>query len=264
MNSSSSVNSDPSYSNPWYVCSHVNPGAETRLFFFPYAGGGPSVFINWLIELPAYLEGYAAHYPGRGSRHQEAPINRLTTLVERLYQAIQPLLDKPFAFFGHSMGGLVAFELIKHLRRNNLSQPTILFVSASEAPHLPNTHPPIHKLPDAEFLNALQELNGIPSELVKHTDLLNLLLPILRADFEAVENYRYVPNELPLNIPIIVFGGLDDPRVSREHLESWSMHTNTRFGSQYFSGDHFFLNTSRDSIMESIATEITSSIHAKE
>jgi medium-chain acyl-[acyl-carrier-protein] hydrolase len=234
------------------VCPHTNPSAETRLFFFPYAGGGPSVFTKWIIELPSYLEGYVAHYPGRGSRYQELPIRRFTTLVERLSQAIQPLLDKPFAFFGHSMGGLVAFELIKQLRENNLAQPTILFVSASEAPHLYDPYPPLHKLPDAEFLRALQEFNGTPPEVINHPDLMQLLLPMLRADFEAIENYHYAPYELPLDIPIIAFGGLEDPRVSQEHLEGWALHTNSRFESQYFAGDHFFIERGKESIMRSI------------
>ena len=254
--------SPASKSNPWYVCPNPNPEAETRLFFFPYAGGGPSVFSKWLIELPGYIEGYVAHYPGRGSRYQEPPIKSLAVLVERLHQAIQPLLDKPFVFYGHSLGGLVAFELTLRLRKDKFPQPAMLFVSASEAPHLYDPHPIIHKLPDADFSQALQRLNGTPSELLGHTDLMTLLLPMLRADFEAIENYRYVPDEPPLHIPIIAFGGLDDHRVSREHLEGWAKHTNMRFSSQYFSGDHFFLNTSTDLIIESITSEIPRSSHA--
>ncbi len=251
----------PSYSTLWYVCSHANPEAQTRLFFFPYAGGGPSVFSRWLNDLPGDMEGYIAHYPGRGSRYQEPPIKRLTTLVERLYQAIQPLLDKPFAFFGHSLGGLVAFELIKNLRKNNFPQPTILFVSASDAPHLYDVHQPIHKLPDAEFLQTMKELNGISAELQNYPDMMNLLLPMLRADFEASESYDYVRSE-PLNIPVVVFGGLDDPRVTRERLEGWALHTNASFKLQCYPGDHFFINTARESVIDSIINDLASS-HAK-
>jgi len=248
--------SSTSKSNPWYVCPHPNPGAETRLFFFPYAGGGPSVFSQWLIELPNYLEGTIAHYPGRGSRYQEPPIKSLTILVERLYQAIQPLLDKPFVFYGHSLGGLVAFELILRLRKNNLPQPAILFVSACESPHLYDPHPLIHKLPDAEFIKALQDLNGTPSELLQHADLMTLLLPMLRADFEAIENYRHEPGEPLLHIPIIAFGGLDDRRVSREHLEGWALHTRSRFEIKYFPGDHFFINIAREPIVAEILASL--------
>ncbi len=256
------VISDLSNSNNWFVCPQVNPEADTRLFLFPYAGGGPAVFGKWSAELPGNMEAWIAHYPGRGSRHNEAPINSLTSLVGKFSQAIQPLLDRPFAFFGHSLGGLLAFELTRHLRRKNLPQPNILFISACGAPHLSDPHPPIHALPNTEFIESLHQLNGIPAELLDQPDVMRLLLPILRADFEAVESYHYTPNEPQLNIPISAFGGLGDPRVSRERIEGWASQTNSNFKSGYFPGDHFFINTARESVMDSIAIEATSS-HAK-
>jgi surfactin synthase thioesterase subunit len=262
VSSLSSAVPDTHNPNPWYVYPRANPDAEIRLFFFPYAGGGPAAFSKWLNELPGDMEGYIAHYPGRGSRYREPPINCLTILVEGLYQAIQSLLDKPFAFFGHSLGGLAAFELSRQLWQQNLPQPQILFISACGAPHLPDPHPPIHTLPDAEFIKALKKLNGIPTEVANHSELMELLLPTLRADFQIVESYQYTPNNPPLNIPIIAFGGLDDQRVIKEHLEGWALYTISRFESHYFPGDHFFINTARESIIDFIATELSSS-HAK-
>lgn len=229
-----------------------------RLFLFPYAGGGPAAFGKWPAAFPNTIEIWIAHYPGRGARHNELPIKQINTLTEQLSQAVQPFLDKPFAFFGHSLGGLVAFELVKYLRKNNFSQPTPLFISACNAPQLPNPHPPIHTLPDAEFLRKLQELNGIPSELLDLPELMELLLPTLRADFEMVENYRYSPDEASIDNPIIVYGGLDDPRVSKEQLEGWAVQTNSRFESKYFPGDHFFINAAKDEIIRSIAREMMS------
>ena len=219
------------------------------------------MFGKWSAELPGNMETWIAHYPGRGSRHDEPPISRLAILVEKLLKAILPLLDKPFAFFGHSLGGLVAFELTRHLRRNNLPQPQILFISACGAPHLPDPHPPIHTLPDTEFLKSLQQLNGIPAELLHQSDVMKFLIPTLRADFEIIENYDYTSN-VPLDCHIIAFGGLDDTRVSQERLEGWALHTNASFKSQYFPGDHFFISTARESVTASIAAELTSS-HAK-
>jgi surfactin synthase thioesterase subunit len=131
-----------------------------------------------------------------------------------------------------------------------------LFVAACSAPNLPDLHSPIHTLPDMEFFEALQRLNGIPSEFLPLPDEMGLFLPTLRADFEAIESYQYAPGKFPLNSPIIAFGGLDDPRVSREQLESWALHTNSGFKTQYFPGDHFFINSARESIIASIATEI--------
>ena len=256
MIASSSLINDTSNPNKWFVCSQTNPKAGVRLFFFPYAGGGPAVFGKWITKLPSSVEAWVAHYPGRGSRHAEPPINRLLPLVEKLSGAIKSLLDRPFVFFGHSLGGLVAFELTQLLRQNDLPQPLILFVAACSAPHLPDLHSPIHTLPDMEFLEALQRLNGIPSEFLQLPDEMRLFLPTLRADFEAIESYRYTPRKFPLNSPITAFGGLDDPLVSREQLESWALHTNSRFKTQYFPGDHFFMNSARESIIASIATEI--------
>jgi len=247
------VNSPSTNSSKWFVCPQVNAKAETRLFLFPYAGAGPAVFGTWIAELPDRLEGYVAHYPGRGSRHNEPPLKRLAALVDGLAQSIQPLLDKPFALFGHSLGGLAAFELARRLRQNQLPQPTVLFISACRAPHIPDPHAPIHGLSDPEFLQSLQQLNGIPSGLLDQPDAIQLLLPILRADFEAVESHPFNAGEPPLDCPILVFGGLDDPRVSRDHLKGWSLHTNSRFESQHFPGDHFFINNVKDSIIETIA-----------
>jgi len=245
-----------SNTNSWFVCTQANPRSETRLFLFPYAGGGPAVFGKWFAELPNLVEKWVVHYPGRGSRNHEPPINSIPMLVGALSQAIQPLLGRPFVFFGHSLGALVAYELAQHLRRSGLPQPRILFVSASGAPHLCDSHPSMHTLSDSEFLKSLQKLNGIPSELSHQSDVIQLLLPILRADFEAIESYHYGPNEQPLGYPIVAFGGLDDPRVSSERLEGWASYTDSSFKSQYFPGDHFFINTSRESIMASINAEI--------
>jgi len=235
----------------------VKPAAERRLFLFPYAGAGPAVFNSWSSDFPNNIETRIAHYPGRGSRHAEPLIKQVITLAEKFVPAIQLLSDKPFAFFGHSLGGLVAFELARYLRKNNLPQPKILFVSACEAPHIPDPHPPIHALPDSEFLKSLQQLNGIPSELFHQPEMIQLLLPILRADFEAIESYDYV-SDVSFDHRIVAFGGLNDPRVSRDRLDDWSLHTNSSFRSQYFPGDHFFINTNRESITASMIAEFVS------
>jgi len=195
------------------------------------------------------LDVYIAHYPGRGSRFKEPPIRHMQVLVDSLLRAIRPLLDKPFAFLGHSFGGLVAFELAREI------QPQVLFISGCEAPHIPNPHPLIHDLPDGEFMETLQKFKGTPAQVADHSELMRLLLPMLRADFEAVENYR--PNSHQLSCPIIAFGGLEDSHVRREHLEGWASHTNAGFKSQFFPGDHFFINTEYDSIIASIKTELT-------
>jgi len=227
-----------------------------RLFLFPYAGGGPAAFWKWATEFPDHLETWIAYYPGRGSRYNETPIKKIDILVKRLSQAIQPFLDKPFGFFGYSLGGLVAFELAQTLRQNDLPGPKIFFVSACGAPQYPDSHPPIHSLSDIEFLKAIKEFNGTPVEVLEYGELIELLLPALRADFEAFEAYNYNPNKLPLNCPIIAFGGDDDSLVNREQMEGWSFQTSATFKTKYFPGDHFFFNSKKDAVRYSIVDEI--------
>lgn len=245
--------------NHWFACPQPNPEPETRLFLFPYAGGGPAAFGKWPAGLPGTVETWIAHYPGRGSRFNEPALNRVSTLVEGLSQAIQPLLEKPFVFFGHSYGAIVAFELAHQLLQQGLTEPQMLFISACGAPYLPDPHTHIHMLPDPEFLQSLQGLNGIPAEVVKVPELIELLLPTLRADFEAIESYKYTPRETKLHFPILAFGGLDDPRVSRERLEGWDSLTTANFTSYYFPGDHFFIHSAQEAIMASIASKLISS-----
>lgn len=240
-------------STKWFVCPQPNLAAETRLFIFPHAGGSPAAFNKWTVN---NVETQILHYPGRGSRFNEPFIKKIDALVEHVSQAIQPLLDKPFVFFGHSLGGWIAFELARRMRNNQLPQPQFLFVSACAAPQLPDPNPPIHALPDREFLEALKKFNGVPAEISDQAEALNVLLPVLRADFEVVETYRFDPKEHPLDIPIIAFGGLDDERVRRERIEGWASQTNSAFKTQYFPGGHFFITTARDAVISSIAAEL--------
>ena len=247
--------SDLSSSLRAFVCPQARPQAEKRLFLFPHAGGSAASFVQWNTSLPDHLESWVAYLPGRGSRSREAPHTGIAPLVEELTQAIEPLLDKPSIFFGHSLGGLIAFELARQLRRCNLPQPSMLFVSACSAPHQPHSRPLVHALSDEEFLDELKKFNNIPDEILRESELMDLVLPSLRADVQAFETYIYSP-EAPLDFPIIAFGGIDDPRVSRGQLEAWAIQTNSSFKSEYFPGDHFFINTARDLVIASIVTEL--------
>jgi len=238
----------------WFARPQAKEGGDVRLLIFPYAGGGPASFNQW--EFPENIEVLTAHYPGRGSRYNEAPISSLSNLVHEFGNAIQSVLDKPMIFFGHSLGGLVAFELTRILRSNNLEAPSLLVVSGCGAPQLPDSHPKIHNLPDNEFLSALEKLKGIPSEALQNDELMKFLLPSLHADFEAAETYIY-KHEVPLDIPIIALGGEDDPRVSREMLEGWADQTKVRFEPHIFPGGHFFINDAADSIIQLLLKEIS-------
>lgn len=239
----------------WIVRPRPNPRAALRLFCFPYAGGAASVFHPWAAALPPSVEVCPVQYPGRGSRLAEAPFIAIRPLAQALLPAIRPLLDRPFAFFGHSMGALASFELARLLAEEGRS-PAQMFVSAHRAPQLPDPDDPLHALPEPELIEQLRKLNGTPPEVLDHAELLQLLLPILRADFAACETYAYLPGPT-LTCPLTAFGGLRDPHVTREALSDWRAQTTGPFTVRMFPGDHFFLNGDRQLLLASIARDLS-------
>lgn len=242
-------------SNSWIRCPKPNPQARLRLFCFPYAGGWTLSFRTWSESLPTAVEVCTVELPGRGTRLLETPFTRLEPLVQVLAQALLPHLDKPFAFFGHSMGGLVSFELARFLRKNFGLIPVHLFVSGRCAPQLPATDPPIHALPEPEFLEELRRLNGTPQEVLKNAELRQLCLPALRADFAVIETYVYKAG-LTLDCPITAFGGLQDREVSCDQLEAWRDQTSASFSQQMLPGDHFFLHSAQPLLLQILSQKL--------
>jgi medium-chain acyl-[acyl-carrier-protein] hydrolase len=238
--------------NPWFFCPRANPHAAVRLFCIPYAGGSAPIFRSWPDGLPAQVEVFAVQLPGRGGRLKEKPYTRLITLVEDLAHAIQPYLDRPAAIFGHSFGALVSFELARQLRKRSGPLPIHLFLSGYHAPHLADPDPPISSLSDADFVERLRSLNGTPRQVLEEKALMQLLLPTLRADFEALETYLYIP-EKPLDCPITVFGGLQDLQLTPDRLEAWRAHTYDSFNIYMLPGDHFFLHTSQALLLSNLS-----------
>lgn len=245
---------------PWVVCPKPNPRAVLRLFCFPYAGGGASAFRTWPEGLPLNVEVYAVQPPGRESRLKEPLFDRLLPLVDALAQALRPYMNMPFAFFGHSLGTLMSFELARKLRRQNAPGPLHLFVAGRCAPQILDPDPPVHELPEPEFVEELRRLNGTPEPVLQHPELMTLLLPTLRADFAINETYVYQDEE-PLDCPISAFGGLEDQEVSRDDLAAWRVHTRGNFRLQVFPGGHFFLHTARSLLLQTLSLELVQTLH---
>ncbi|MEL6166715.1 MAG: thioesterase domain-containing protein, partial [Cyanobacteria bacterium J06628_3] len=192
--------------------------------------------------------------PGRERRLSEPAFTRIEPLIEELKSAILPHLNQPFAFFGYSMGSLIAFELTRSLRRDYQLYPQHLFVCAYRSPQLPKTKPPIHDLPDAEFIEELRSLNGTPAEILANDELMALLIPTLRADFAVIETYNYY-DETPLDCPITALGGLEDTEATREELAAWSSQTNHNFTLHMLPGNHFFINSARSQLLQLVYLE---------
>jgi len=242
-------------SNKWILFPRPNPAAALRLFCFHYAGGSAKVFHDWPGHLPPSLEMGAIQLPGRGHRLGEPHIRGILPLSRIVAQELLFYLDKPFVFFGHSLGALLCFETARNLRRENLRQPAHLFVSATEAPHRRSLEESLSGLPKNELVKKLREFNGTPAEVLQNDELLDLMLPTIRADFELCETYEYHP-ESPLECPMTIYGGIDDHKVEEERLAAWSEMTVGACKVRMFPGGHFYINSSRTIFLQQFAGDL--------
>jgi medium-chain acyl-[acyl-carrier-protein] hydrolase len=240
---------------PWIRISSAPGQRRMRLFCLPCAGGGAGMYRGWRRLLPADVELGLVHLPGREARIAEAAPRAMEDLVPPLADALEPYLDAPFGLFGHSMGALVAFEVARELRRRGAPEPAAILASAHRAPHRPYPRPPIHGLPDAEFLRRLARLGGIPAEILAHQEILDLLLPAMRADVTLCETYRFEPGER-LSCPIVVYGGESDVDVTPEDLAGWREATTGPVSIHKFPGDHFYLNADPRALLERVARDL--------
>ena len=218
----------------------ATPGI-VRLLCLPYAGGGASVvFRTFGSRLAPVAALCPLELPGRGARRSEALSRRVRELAVRLAGSLEDLRDDSLALLGHSLGALLAFEVARELRRRGGPRPSHLFVSSRRGPRILEAEAPIHGLPDASFVEQVQRrYHAIPEEVLREPDLMELLLPTLRADFEMLETYEYV-DEPPLDCPITALGGVEDARATLVGLEAWRVETTGAFQLRRFPGGHFY------------------------
>ncbi len=241
--------------NTWIVKPKPNPNAKLKLICLPFAGGGSNSFRSWAPILPDPVELVTVEIPGRGQRLSEPLRKRIDHIIPEMASALIEELDTPFALFGHSMGTLLGFELAHHLREQFGVQPVHLFVSGRGAPHTESVEPPIHQLGHDAFIAEIKRFNGTPKAVLENQELMELMVPILRADFEACETYEY-RSKAPFDFPITVFGGLQDKGAPKDRLEAWAEHTKAVFNIRMFPGDHFYLLNQTSLLIESILRDI--------
>ncbi|MBD2385834.1 thioesterase II family protein [Cylindrospermum sp. FACHB-282] len=242
-------------SNSWITCFQPHPQAKLRLFCLPYAGGNAMIYRTWANGLPETVEVCAVELAGRGKQIQLPPMTRLETLVSEIAANLIPFLDKPFAIFGHSMGALISFELTRLLGSKYGLSPLHLFISARRAPQIPSRKPPIYNLPEAEFLEELRLLNGTPKAVLENKELMQLFLPLLRADFAVLDTYVY-SHQGTLDCPMTVFGGLQDQEVSYDELLAWKEQAIASFSLQMIEGDHFFIHSAKSVLLQSLEKQL--------
>ncbi|HEU4794033.1 MAG TPA: alpha/beta fold hydrolase [Pyrinomonadaceae bacterium] len=239
----------------WVNFPHPVPDAKLRLFCFPYAGGTSLTYRGWPLALPLDVEVCAIQLPGHGNRLHEPLFDRLAPLIDDFVPKLIGYLDKPFVFFGHSMGALLAFETARRLRRDYARLPEHLFISGHRPAQTRDTTRRTFDLPEPEFIEELRRLDGTPSEVLDHPELLEMMIPILRADFAIAQTYQYV-DEPPLECDLTAFGGMNDTSVTREHLEVWRTHTSGNFKLRMFLGNHFYLHSARTALLQTIALDL--------
>jgi medium-chain acyl-[acyl-carrier-protein] hydrolase len=226
------------------------PNARFRLICFPYAGGSSLTYIPWVKNLHPDVELVLIQLPGRGVRFSEAPFESMDVMVKSIYLALTTLTAKPFIFFGHSMGARVAYELALQLFMDRKRLPSHFIVSGSPAPFIERKEELTHDLPDESFIHHIRELKGTPEEVLQNDELMQLLLPVLRADFKIVETYcNSSIQEIPTKVS--VFAGKKDD-IDLKDMESWLVLFESNTGVYWFDGDHFFI----DEFSEEVLLEI--------
>ena len=241
----------------WVVCPQPRPDARLRLICFPYAGGGASAFKDWADAAPEHIELRVVQLPGREERLGEPLMTEMPALVDALTREIMAYADRPFAFFGHSMGAIVCYEVACRLRARGAAQPKHLFVSARAAPQLENNTEPLRFLDNDQFIERLHQTYGaVPEAIRKSTELQDVFLPILRADVELLETHTDGAAN-PLDCPITAFGGASDPAISAAMLAGWRERTTAGFVQHEFPGDHFFIHAERERVMAAIVDRLS-------
>ncbi|MEU8262192.1 thioesterase domain-containing protein [Micromonospora sp. NPDC048999] len=243
----------------WFVSAGSRPQAPVRLFCLPYAGGGASVFRRWQQGIGPDVEVLPVQLPGRENRiGEDARFD-----VADVAAAIASRADRPYAIYGHSMGGRVGFEVVRELLRTGAPLPLRLYVGGARAPHVTaaSLFDGLSRVDDEELLRRLGDGGGLPAELLDHPELVELLLPLLRADFGRVDSYRYVPGE-PLPVPIVAFSGVHDRAVTREHSLAWAEHTAAGFTLHEIGGGHFFLLDQLAELLAPLRTDLAAAVAA--
>ncbi|MFH8804241.1 alpha/beta fold hydrolase [Streptomyces sp. NPDC017936] len=234
----------------------AGPASVLNLYCLPYAGSSARIYAPWQDELPSRVTLVPLELPGRGTRWSEPAKSDLSELLDDLAGHVQQARQTPYAIFGHSFGGVLAFELARHLRTLGFPAPRRLLVSGCPAPHLAVPDEPSHDLPAEEFVRRLRQLRGTPEELLENDELMELYIPVIRADYIILDHYK-APRAEPLNCAITSFYGRDDEDVDRDAAEAWNSYSDDGFSVEEIAGDHFFLRDSQSELLAGVTRYLT-------
>jgi surfactin synthase thioesterase subunit len=245
--------------SPWLVIADRAPAPALRLICLPYLGGSGAVFRSWAGALGRDVEVLPVELPGHGTRFGEPPLRSLTALASAVADALEAELRGRYALFGYSMGGLLAFEVARLVAANRLPPPAHLFVAATRAPDVPRREDAVSGAPEAEVFAALRRYEGLPFGLDGEPELAAALLPAIRADFAALEGYRFRQGP-PLEVPVTAIRGADDATVTPADVEAWRAHTDAPLRAATVPGAHFFLHTDRDALLRELRADLAAAV----
>ncbi|MEU0335878.1 alpha/beta fold hydrolase [Streptomyces sp. NPDC006193] len=237
----------------WLRTFHQSTPGAPRLLCLPHAGGSASFYFPVSKALAPDVDVRAVQYPGRQDRHEEPPARSIRELADGVFHALDDRDDTPLALFGHSMGAMVGFELARLLQAAG-RPPAVFFASARRGPSVVRTET-LHRGDDAELLAEVTKLDGTDAALLQDEELLRMILPVLRADYHAVETYRYTPGPR-LTCPLVVMTGDDDPRVSHDEARAWAEETDGAFELRAYPGGHFYLTAQQEAVVAEIRTTL--------
>ncbi|GAB3476874.1 thioesterase II family protein [Amycolatopsis cihanbeyliensis] len=237
----------------WIRRYHPAPEAPHRLVCFPHAGGSASYYFPVARSLSPRVDVLAMQYPGRQDRYTEPCIDDIGELAERAAEVLRPWADQPLAFFGHSMGASLAFEVARKFEAEGIPLQH-LFVSGRRAPTRTRDEG-VHLLDDDGLLAEMRRLGGTEAAVLQEDDLVKMMLPVLRSDYKAAETYRYVPGP-DVSCPIHALVGDADPRATVDEARSWGDHTSGEFTLRVFPGGHFYLGEQQAEVLRTISDHL--------
>jgi medium-chain acyl-[acyl-carrier-protein] hydrolase len=224
-----------------------------KLFCLPYAGGSAMIYHRWKRSLHGTIQLCPIELTGRGKRFTEPYYDSLLAAVEDVYELVKPELNRgPYAFFGHSMGSLLAYELARKIETLPHPKPLHLFLSGGNPPHLKNNEKIYHTMPEEEFKVEILKMGGTPREVFEHKELLEIFIPLLRADYKIIETYEFQPDHPVFDYGITGFYGKADEEATGDKMREWQQYTKTQFWLHEYEGGHFFIHDYMDEIIQII------------
>jgi surfactin synthase thioesterase subunit len=238
----------------WLRRYRAAPTPRVRLICFPHAGGSASYFVRVSRQLPPEIDVLAVQYPGRQDRRHEPCVEDIGSLADRILPELLPLADRPLALFGHSMGAAVAFETARRLEESGV-EPKVLFASSRPSPATV-LGGRLHRSGDQAIIAEMQRLNATDASVLADPAFLDMVLPVLRSDYKAVETYRCRPPHATVACSVVALVGDADPQAPHEECLRWEEHTRGRFDLHVFEGGHFYLDDHAESVLRIITERL--------